>query len=252
MRLRLLLPLLLARADNPFRDAPCFISVGGARAKPNALAVGDFDGDGLDDVAVGGYDSVVSWYRSNGTGFDAHVAVHARTGLLVKTLHAADLDGDGDVDLLSGANVRAARARRARAFLNSERALRARAARRRFRSARSERLREPPFLSTGLRAVPRVSRARSGAQSAVPRRPRARALQPRRPRRRVANGHPRAGVCLKERERARARDTARETERNRRERRSETEKGRAPSFLSETHHLSLARPSPARARLRRG
>ena len=41
----------VASAANPFRAQPCMISYN-VREEPNALAVGDIDGDGLDDVVA--------------------------------------------------------------------------------------------------------------------------------------------------------------------------------------------------------
>lgn len=73
------------------------------RQEPNALAVGDIDGDGLDDVVVGGkVDHTISWYRSNGTAFIGQHKVISRDVLKPTTVSVADLDGDGDLDVVAG------------------------------------------------------------------------------------------------------------------------------------------------------
>lgn len=66
----------------------------------NLLAVGDFDGDGDQDLAVNGNDNTVWILNNNGTGGFAIAAgygVRPNPGALV----AVDLDNDGDVDLVA-------------------------------------------------------------------------------------------------------------------------------------------------------
>ena len=92
----------VASAANPFRAQPCMISYN-VREEPNALAVGDIDGDGLDDVVVGGkVDHVISWYRSNGTAFVSQGKLIAKEVLKPTTVSVVDLDGDGDLDVVAG------------------------------------------------------------------------------------------------------------------------------------------------------
>ncbi len=68
---------------------------------PHALAVGDFDGDGIPDVAVASFGAKLArWYRNDGRGaFSAH---DFDTGNQQEAydLKAVDLDGDGRLDLI--------------------------------------------------------------------------------------------------------------------------------------------------------
>jgi len=74
-----------------------------AAAWPIEVHAADMNGDGDVDVVSGSYDGRrVDWYENDGAidpTFAAHpVAANAGS---VKSIHAADLDGDGDTDVLS-------------------------------------------------------------------------------------------------------------------------------------------------------
>ena len=65
------------------------------------VAVADFDGDGDDDVAIGGFLTLGSQNRmlvNDGTG--VFTSLDPFPGALTRALAAADVDGDGDDDLL--------------------------------------------------------------------------------------------------------------------------------------------------------
>jgi hypothetical protein len=69
-----------------------------------SVAVGDLDGDGDLDLASGGWDSKVNVWRNDGSPFSGtwtkqEVGSHA---YLVRSVVAGDLDGDGDLDVVSG------------------------------------------------------------------------------------------------------------------------------------------------------
>jgi hypothetical protein len=63
-------------------------------------AIRDFDGDGLLDVAVAGNSAGALWMNDGFGGFTLDVEVFGGAG--TTALAAADLDSDGDVDLLEG------------------------------------------------------------------------------------------------------------------------------------------------------
>jgi VCBS repeat protein len=67
----------------------------------HALAVGDFDGDGDVDVAVGSFTAgVVRWYENKGDGTFAPHDIDTGNKQQSYDLKAADVDGDGRVDLI--------------------------------------------------------------------------------------------------------------------------------------------------------
>src|SRR5690606_12326919 len=70
----------------------------------SSVFVADLDGDGDNDIISGGagiYDSDVSWYANDGQGnFSAQRVISADVQG-TDSVFAADLDGDGDLDVLS-------------------------------------------------------------------------------------------------------------------------------------------------------
>ncbi|MEZ6014719.1 MAG: VCBS repeat-containing protein [Planctomycetota bacterium] len=85
--------------------APSFLPVP-AGARPDGLAAADFDGDGDLDVLAGTGDdnnlaqNFVALYRNTGGTFGGPIAF-ATGGLDTGDVFAADLDGDGDVDVVT-------------------------------------------------------------------------------------------------------------------------------------------------------
>ena len=78
------------------------ISGTGLGSSQNSVAVGDFNGDGLEDMAFASYDAGVDIIMNEGYGnFDCtgHIALASGAPILIK---AADVFGNGKVDLIVG------------------------------------------------------------------------------------------------------------------------------------------------------
>lgn len=79
------------------------ISVNGA----NEIYPGDLDGDGDIDVVAATYgDDTIAWYENlDGQGNFGTRQIISTTADQALTVHAADLDGDGDLDVISGSQA---------------------------------------------------------------------------------------------------------------------------------------------------
>ena len=81
-----------------------------AAEEPNTVYTADLDGDGDQDVlctADAEFDDIVAWFENDGTGsFGEIQEIFSETfGTGANDVFAADLDGDGDLDVLSSSNV---------------------------------------------------------------------------------------------------------------------------------------------------
>ena len=71
---------------------------------PSSVFVADMDGDGdLDIVAASAYDDSVTWYENDGAANPSWTALTIATSAdFVFSVFVADMDDDGDLDILSG------------------------------------------------------------------------------------------------------------------------------------------------------
>lgn len=73
---------------------------------PHAVAIGDIDGDGDEDIATATlYNDLVVWYENNGTGQfeESHItSIEENEGY--RHIELADLDSDGDLDIITGSS----------------------------------------------------------------------------------------------------------------------------------------------------
>ncbi|MGQ0502421.1 MAG: FG-GAP-like repeat-containing protein, partial [Panacagrimonas sp.] len=89
-----------ARAvDVPFTTANIATTADGA----NSTFSADLDGDGdLDVLSASRYDDKIAWYENDGGATPAFtLRIISTTADGARSVHAADLDGDGDLDVLS-------------------------------------------------------------------------------------------------------------------------------------------------------
>ena len=86
-------------ADPTWTGAAIDTNADGARA----VYVGDVDGDGdLDIVSAGSEDDTIAWYENNGAANPSFTAEDIATDALgAEDVRLADMDGDGDLDIVS-------------------------------------------------------------------------------------------------------------------------------------------------------
>jgi hypothetical protein len=77
--------------------------IAGTINNPSTLAIGDIDGDNDLDLAVGGRDDIV-WYRNEGGGSFTPIPVYNEAGLTFNSIYIIDFNGDGTIDIVSGAD----------------------------------------------------------------------------------------------------------------------------------------------------
>ena len=95
----------IARAgDVPFASQSVITTGAGT---PQAVFTADVDGDGdLDALTASELDNKIAWYENDGASPPGWTARTISTAALTaSSVHAADVDGDGDVDALSASQV---------------------------------------------------------------------------------------------------------------------------------------------------
>lgn len=87
-----------------FSNTPHLISMLGDNANPETLYAADFNNDGKIDIAVGTQNKGLSWFKNNGSGNFGPQRFIDNDVEGVRSLFAADIDGDGHQDLLIAAD----------------------------------------------------------------------------------------------------------------------------------------------------
>ena len=87
----------IEQTENKVFSEPQDIAVG--FNEPEALAIADVDGNGIDDIVIADSSQVV-WFERKGEGFSDHLVTQGNVaGVFEVTV--ADMDGDADMDILS-------------------------------------------------------------------------------------------------------------------------------------------------------
>jgi hypothetical protein len=90
--------VLLGKGDGSFQPSQTL----GDGANASCVTVGDFNGDGVPDIAVGYFNGTVRVYLGNGDGTFQNGIASASGGNLLSSIAAADFNGDGRLDLVVG------------------------------------------------------------------------------------------------------------------------------------------------------
>ena len=87
-----------------FNNTPNLIALLTSNARPETLYAKDFDNDGDLDIAVGTDNEGLSWFKNNGSGTFGTQQIIDSDVEDVRAVSPADIDADGDQDLLVAAN----------------------------------------------------------------------------------------------------------------------------------------------------
>ena len=83
------------------------LNVATSAMKANGVHVADLDGDGdLDIVSASSGDDTVAWYENNGAAYPSFSGTDIDTNADgAKSVYVADMDGDGDLDIVSASSA---------------------------------------------------------------------------------------------------------------------------------------------------